>query len=78
MILNPQKKDELCEETFTKPNIGLSLRLLCNLHSIDPSTIFSKRLSIDTTLLESVFKLTYNRRQNELSHFAQSGLFYVL
>ena len=36
MILNPQKKDELCEETFTKPNIGLSLRLLCNLHSIDP------------------------------------------
>ena len=48
MILNPMKKHGICEEIFTKPNIGLSLRFLCNLHLIDPFTILSKRLSIDT------------------------------
>ena len=40
-----------------KTNIGVSFRLLCSLHLIDPSTILSKRLSIDTTLLESALKL---------------------
>ena len=53
-----KKKHELREEIFTKPNTGLSLRRLCNLHLIDPSKILSKQLSIDTTLLENALKLT--------------------
>ena len=55
MIPNPNFRisTNYVKKIVTKPNI----RLLCSLHLIDPSTILSKQLSIDTTLLESALKL---------------------